>query len=843
MKRLQLALLLLPVAALAIPASALPNATQGILHAVGAEGKDMGLCPLKHTDVKVSISGNIAFVMVQQEFENPFTDKIEATYIFPLGADGAVTEMTMTVGDRLILGKIKPREEARRIYETAKAKGHVAALLDQERPNIFTQSVANIEPGKKVVITIGYTEPLKYEDGKYTFSFPMVVGPRYIPGQPVPSPGRPVPDPKPEPRPMPAGGAGRRVIQPPPQPEGGNINPPVTPPGTRAGHDISIRVNVNAGTDIRTLKSIQHEATTSYPRKGDRSYAVVELAKKKELPNKDFVIEFSTAAEDIEDALLTHRDKRGGFFTLILQPPEKVAPKQIVPRELIFVLDVSGSMRGFPLDTSRSVIRRVIANLRPNDRFNVMTFAGQTKVLWPAPRGNSEANRREATEFVDTLQGGGGTEMMKAIDGALGGTPDPERLRIVCFLTDGYVGNDMAIIDAVKKNVKTARVFSFGIGRSVNRYLLDNMAKFGRGEVEYVFGAEQCDVAADRFYQRIDAPVLTDIEIDWGELAGAIETDEVYPKHIPDLFSVSPVTVKGRYKPGAADLTGEITLRGRTSEGAFERKVKLTLPAEAEGSPALPPLWARAKVDDLMSSDLLGAQRGSPDAKTKQQIVELGMEYSLVTQYTSFVAVEEKTVTIGGEPRKVSVPVEMPEGVSYEGVFGQPGPMRGMMKGGGGGGVVKMAASPARATPSQRVRSARSNLDGLLSEASGGELSRRITQEQAIRKDAKLTEAQKKAKVAELKLVKALQGLEGKLDANGNYSEGDIVVKSGKIEVAVYLHKLDDKALEALKELGFVKLLESKAVNMVLGSIEVKKLEDLAWLEAVRRIEPPTLAK
>lgn len=784
------------------------DVTQGNLRALDDEGRPLGDCPLEHTDVESWISGQVAQVLVTQRFTNPFEDKIEAVYTFPLGANAAVSDMTMKIGERVIRGKIKRREEAREIYEAAKAQGHVASLLDEERPNIFTQFVANIEPGKSIEIQITYTESLKYEDGLYSFVFPMVVGPRYIPaGQ--------------EFVPASYGGLSGRSE---PVPDAERITPPVTPEGTRAGHDISVAVHVDAGAEIRSLTSKQHGITTEWGE--DRSRAYVELAAKKVIPNKDFVLEFSTASPRIEDAVLIHTDSRGGFFTLILQPPDKVRPKDIVPREIVFVLDTSGSMRGFPLDISKSIMHRTIRELRPDDSFNLVTFAGKTSVLWNEPRANTEANRAEALAFLESLSGRGGTEMMKAVDTALGGWHDPEKVRIVAFLTDGYIGNDMQVIDAIRKYSGTTRVFSFGIGTSVNRYLLDGMARAGRGEAEYALSAGTAEKVATKFYDRIDAPVLTDIEIDWGELAEVVETGEIYPTLIPDLFSVKPVVVKGRYRT-ARDRRGEITLRGKTAAGPFERSVKVTLEAEADPNPALASLWARAKVENLMDRDLLGMQRGQPDPGIKEAIVGVGLEYRLLTKYTSFVAVQEEVVTEGGQPRTVEVPVEMPEGVSYEGVFGE---------GHGRAGGVQLYGQASSIAPQGLSKMARRSSPGPV--AFSAPATADVSGDAAEPREEFVSD-----RIAAMKLAEALQGLAERLDHNGNYTSSTLKVKNGKLEVALYLQRIDRAVLKKLSDLGFVKTGEKTDKKLVTGTIAVDKLDDITRLSEVRYVTVPALVR
>ena len=455
------------------PAPAEPGIPGGDLRIIGPDGQVTNSCPLKHTDVVANVAGFVSRTKVKQTFHNPLSEKIEAVYVFPLPQDAAVDEMVMTVGDRRIVGQIKKREEARQVYEQARAAGHVASLLDQERPNVFTQSVANVEPGVQVVIEISYVETLKYEDGWYEFMFPTVVGPRYVPGQPTGKQGE---------------GRAPDTTQ---VPDASKITPPITPEGTRAGHDISLTVNIDAGMEIQQVECKSHPVVEN---KGAAGRMTVALKYQQSIPNKDFVLRYRTATDHVADALLTHRDERGGFFTLILQPPQKVQRKDAVGRELVFVLDTSGSMHGFPITQAKFVMAKAIDGMGPQDTFNLITFSGDTHVLWDEPKPNTPQNREEAQSFLASRQGMGGTEMMKAIEAALVKTKTAkppaangvEPIRIVCFMTDGHVGNDFAIIDAVKKNAGTTRVFSFGIGNSVNRFLLDGMSHAGRGEVEYV---------------------------------------------------------------------------------------------------------------------------------------------------------------------------------------------------------------------------------------------------------------------------------------------------------------------------------------------------------------------
>jgi Ca-activated chloride channel family protein len=600
--------------------------TQGTLYAVGKKGNELGACPLKHTSVKADISGFIARVTVTQEFENNFAQPIEAVYTFPLSQNSAVDNMTMLVGTRTIRGKIMRREEARRVYEAAKVEGKTASLLDQERPNIFTQSVANILPNEKITVEISYVETLKYEDGSYEFVFPMTVAPRYIPNSVK-------------------------------REDANKISPPVAK--TRAGHDISIEVNLNAGVPVEDIRSNSHEIATSNL---NAANARIALKNETEIPNKDFVLRYDVSGKRIEDAVLTHRDERGGFFTLILQPPDKFAAEDITPKEIVFVLDTSGSMGGFPIEKAKEAMKLSLENLYPNDTFNLITFAGDTAVLFDAPVPATQANLDKAKVFLETRRGSGGTEMMTAIKAALEPSDAQNHVRIVCFMTDGEVGNDLEIISEVQKH-PNARVFSFGIGNSVNRFLLDKIAEEGRGEAEYIALTDDGSKAAKRFYERVRTPLLTDVSIDWNGLPVA----DVYPNRIADLFSAKPVIVHGRYTKGAS---GTIKLKGKIGGQETVREIAVNFPETDNRNDVLATLWARNRIDDLVKQDYKGAQDGNVKPEVQQSITNIGLEYRLLTQFTSLVAVEEIIKTKGGKPIKVEVPVEFPQGMNRQTTLG-----------------------------------------------------------------------------------------------------------------------------------------------------------------------------
>jgi Ca-activated chloride channel family protein len=619
----------------------IPGETPGSLAALDTQGNSLGWCPLAHTQVKADISGTLSRVTVRQKFQNTFPFVIEAAYTFPMPHNAAVDGMTIQVGTRTIRGVIKQREEAKEIYDQARARGQLAALLDQERPNIFTQQVANILPGQNVDVVISYTETLKYEKGGYRFVFPMVVGPRYIPGEPIGKQG---------------GGWAPDTTQ---VPDASRVTPPVTPKGTRSGHDISIEVGVDTGIPFTNLRSESHELKVH---RQNAHSALVELADRATIPNKDFILSYDVAGSQLEDGLLTYRSDGDGYFMLILQPPLRFKPEQVVPKELVFVLDTSGSMSGFPIEKAKETMDMALNKLYPHDTFNLITFSGATHILFPQPVQATRDNLELARQLLKSTSGMGGTEMMTAIRAALEPSDEQGHVRIVCFMTDGLVGNDMAIISEVQKH-PNARVFSFGIGSSPNRFLLDKIAEEGRGAAEYVTLQGDAAEAAERFHDRIRDPLLTDITLDWG----GVPVSEIYPRRIPDVFSAEPVVICGRYSHGGNAL---LKLRGISGMESFEREIQIRFPESELRNEAISKLWARYRIDALMAEDYGGIQQGNPRPEVRKAIIQLGLEHSLMTQFTSFVAVEERISNDGGKQVKVQVPVEMPEGLSYEGIFG-----------------------------------------------------------------------------------------------------------------------------------------------------------------------------
>ena len=644
--------------------------TQGALRVkVDAEVVE---CPLKHTDVKVNISGFIARVTVTQTFSNPYDEKIEAVYVFPLPHTAAVDDMTMRVGERRIVGVIQRRAEARAIYAQAVQQGKTASLLEQERPNIFTQAVGNIPPGEQIHIEISYVDVLNYDMGTYEFHFPMVVGPRYIPGTPT-SKTPPLP---PELRgkvgeieaPFEAvtegatpSGSGwspdtTRV------PDAARITPPVLKPGYRTAHDISLSVLLNAGVPIQDIQVVSHEAAVM---RAGKSRATVVLAPTDAIPNKDFVMKYAVAGEKPELALFAHAEgPEQRYFMLIIQPQLDTELLKAPPRELVFLIDASGSMSGEPTEKVKQTMRHFLRRTKPDDTLQLIRFANQATQLFENSVPATKENVSRARAFIERLQGSGGTEMLRGIKRALNAPVDPARVRIVVLLTDGAIGNEAEILEEVSRRAgDLVRFWTIGIGSASNRFLIDGVAKQGSG-MSGVLGLNSDPAPlVTQIVERIHRAQLAQLAVDWNHLP----VYETYPRRMPELWAGHPVILFGRYAAGGST---EIALAGIAEGKPLTYKLAVTLPDEAPEHAVLAKVWARQKIADL------SAQMYSADTpEIIEEITQVALDSRLMSQYTSFVAVDESDIHLVKQqatpPRQVIVPVPLPAGVKFEGVFGQ----------------------------------------------------------------------------------------------------------------------------------------------------------------------------
>ena len=629
-------------------------------------------CPLKHTDVKANIAGFIARITVTQTFHNPYDEKIEAVYVFPLPHTAAIDDMTMTVGDRRIVGLIKRRAEAQALYQEAIRQGKTASLLEQERPNIFTQSVGNIEPQDEVRIEISYVDVLDYDMGTYEFHFPMVVGPRYIPGTPITK----VPELPDElegkvgeleaPLEGVLDGADPSGTGVAPDtnrvPDASRITPPVLKPGYRTAHDISLAVSLNAGVPIQDIQIVNHKAEVD---RVDASGATAVLSPADSIPNKDFVMKYAVVGEKPEIAVLAHaKESEAGYFMLMIQPKLDAEFAEAPPREIVFLVDVSGSMRGAPTQKVKETMHHFLRRTKPNDTVQVITFAGFASKLFEKPVPATQGNIEQALNFTEQIQGGGGTEMLKAIKLVLNEPVDPERVRIVVMLTDGYIGNEAEIIAEIDRRAGDQIRFSaIGIGTSPNRYLIDGVAKHGGGLADVIELNTDPGALVAQIAERIHRAQLAKIQIDWNELS----VYETYPRRIPELWAGRPLIMFGRYAEGGRR---EIRLSGSAEGKPLKYKLHVTLPDAQQAHDVLSKVWARKKIEDI------SAQLYAADApEIVEEITNIALNHRLMTQYTSFVAVDENDMQpINQEakaPRQVVVPVPLPEGTEYRGFYNQ----------------------------------------------------------------------------------------------------------------------------------------------------------------------------
>ncbi|MCD4777319.1 MAG: VIT and VWA domain-containing protein [Candidatus Aegiribacteria sp.] len=643
MRQLIIAVMILTASAFSIEQS-MDETGSGRMQVLGEDGV-VGDLPLQHTSVVIDVSGNLQRATVRQVYGNPYDEVIEAIYTFPLPQSGAVDRMNMYIGDRLIEGKIHERQLAQQIYNEAIEAGQTASLLEQERPNIFTQTVGNILPGDSIVIEISYVAPIEYDDGEYEIVFPMVVGPRFVP----------------------SGNFVRRIfdmyevstsVE-----DADRITPPIVPEGTRTGYDIELSVNLNPGVEIQEFESINHEVDMKFDWGGT---VTVSLDNDDEIPNRDFVFRYTTASDRIQSGVIAHNGEMGGHFMLILQPDADIDVDEITPKEMFFVVDCSGSMGGQPMEVAKETVRQFVRGMNPDDTFQIMRFSETASSMSRTPLSNTESNIEQGVRYINNMSGTGGTVMIEGVRAAIGYPEDPERMRFVIFLTDGFIGNEAEILSELKNTLgENTRLFSVGVGSSPNRFLIEGLAEEGRGHAYYVGLNEDPDESVAAIYNKINDPYLVGIDIDWGDL----DVHDIYPSKIPDLYAGEPLVIVGRYDGSGTET---VRLSGTVAGERWGQELSVTLPSHEEANDVIATLWARKKIHDLTRSmyDCYGYL--SQDQNIVDEITDTALDYQIMSEYTAFVAVSEEVRTDpdSGEPITVQVPVNMPDGVSYEGIFG-----------------------------------------------------------------------------------------------------------------------------------------------------------------------------
>lgn len=586
------------------------------------------LLPLKSTSAQVNIAGIIADVSVKQEYKNNGKKPIEAIYVFPASTRAAVYSMTMTIGERVVKAVIKTREQARKDYEQAKQQGKSASLLEQQRPNVFQMNVANIMPGDLIKVEMKYTELLVPENGVYEFVYPTVVGPRYSNKQ--------------------ATSAAENDKW---------VANPYTKEGENPMYTFDINISLNAGMPVKDARCDSHNMDIRYT---GVDKVVANLKPGNEYSgNKDVIFQYRLQGDAVKSGLLLYKGETENFFLAMLQPPHRIAPAAIPPRDYVFIVDVSGSMNGFPIDISKKILRDLIGKLRPMDKFNVILFAGASNLMSPQSVPANQANITKAIQFIDKEEGGGGTELLSALQKALILPTSEDVSRSFVILTDGYVDVEKESFDLVRKNLGKANFFAFGIGSSVNRFLIEGLAHAGMGESFVVEKPEKAEEMAAQFRKYIESPVLTDISV----VYQGFQTYDVEPLSIPDVFAERPVVIFGKWK-GTAQ--GKIILTGKSGNGHYSEELTVDAQKISAENSALKYLWARKRIQ--MLDDY--SKAGGADQKLKEEITGLGLKYNLLTAYTSFVAIDSEIRNKTGQAETVKQPLPLPEGVNNNAVGG-----------------------------------------------------------------------------------------------------------------------------------------------------------------------------
>ena len=576
--------------------------------------------PLKDTQVDITVAGVIADVKVRQIYRNEGSRAINASYVFPASTRAAVYAMRMQIGNEIIVAKIKEREQAKKEFDQAKEEGKSASLLEQERPNVFSMSLANIMPQEQVEIELRYTELLIPTDNVYELVFPTVVGPRYA------SPNNES------------------------KKEDGFVSSPYQHQGEKPASSLHISAKIFAGVPIYDLTCPSHQIQPQWLPRG-----AAQLTLDDSDPfqgNRDFILRYRLAGEQIASGLLLYQGQDENFFLYMAQPPARVAAEAIPAREYIFVVDVSGSMDGFPLETSKRLLRDLIGKLRPTDLFNVILFAGDSTVLSPQSLQANQQNIASAIRLLEEQRGAGGTELLPAVQQAMSLPRQDGISRSIVLVTDGYISGEQGVFEHIRANLNRCNVFAFGIGTSVNRYLIEGVAKAGMGEPFIVTEEAEAEGVADKFREYIQTPVLADINV----RAIGFDIYDVNPRRFPDLFAQRPVVLFGKWR---GPVTGTIELTGKTGQGDFVSTLDVSGSQPEEGNSALRYLWARSRIAEL-------ADYGSYDIaeETIKEITSLGLKYNLLTPYTSFIAVRELVVNPTGSADDVKQPLPLPMRVS-----------------------------------------------------------------------------------------------------------------------------------------------------------------------------------
>ena len=626
------------VAAVAVLAPAtLGRVTEGTLLFRGANSGPVP-APLLETDVDLHVTGPIARAIVRQRFVNPTAGWIEGVYAFPLPEDAAVDHLRLHVGDRVLEGVIQERGQAKATYEQAKREGRRTGLVEQERPNIFTTSVANIAPGADIGVEIEYQQMLRWDSGHYRLRFPMVVGPRYIPGAPIATP------------PDATGWAPNTDLV----PDASRITPPVLHPSNGPINPVTLHVTLAPGAPLARLESSYHAIQTTHERDG--TYRI-ELAAGPVPADRDFELVWEPAAGTIPAAAIFTEGRDDGVYALVvITPPVPSAlAERRAPREVVFVIDNSGSMAGASIEQAKAALQLALARLTPADTFNVIRFNHTMDQLFDAPRPASRDQLALAAQWVQQLRATGGTEMREPLERALAGGEGDGRLRQVVFLTDGGVGNEEELFAIIRRSLGDRRLFTVGIGSAPNSHFMREAARHGRGTFTYIGAVSEVQAKMTALFRKLEAPALTDVRLELPGITGA----DVLPDPVPDLYIGEPVVVAFH----AGTLPPHAVVRGRFGTSTWEQEVSFQ---QADEHAGLATHWARSKIGVLLDA----RHGGADDAGIRHAVIQLALAHHLVSPYTSLVAVDVTPVRPDGAALQThAMPTNLPHGWDYNAVF------------------------------------------------------------------------------------------------------------------------------------------------------------------------------
>ncbi|MCA9837133.1 MAG: marine proteobacterial sortase target protein [Trueperaceae bacterium] len=592
------------------------------------------------SQVNMQITGMVARVTLSQQFQNTGEGWTEAIYVFPLPEDAAVDSLKMHIGERVIVGEIKREDEARAVYEEAKEAGQQTSLVEQERPNMFTTSVANIGPGETIIIEISYLETLRYDSGTFSLRFPLAITPRYIPGQPLIEESEKTYNPL-------ATGWAANTDQ---VPDAQSITPPYLKSGV--GNTVTIHAVIDAGFKLASLESRYHQTTMS------EKEGIYSLELTGEVPaDKDFELVWTPeVGAEPGAAVFAETWESESYALLMLMPPALSNTSLPAPaREVILIIDTSGSMEGTSIVQAKEAVQLALSRLKPADRFNVIEFNDAASSLFRTPREANAANLRLAERFVNQLRADGGTEMRSALELAFQTQAAEGYLGQVVFMTDGSVGNEAELFALIERELGSHRLFTVGIGSAPNSYFMRKAAEFGRGTYTFISDLGETGEKMSELFVKLEQPVLTGLELKLP--AGS----DVYPKTVPDLYLGEPVLVSVKLSAQG----GEAVLSGNLNGEAWTRRLSLSNPGSQNG---ISQLWARAKIEEL-NDELI---RGGNWEILEEDITQLALKHHLVTDYTSLIAVDKTPVRPANEVLETeSIPQNLPAGQSYEAIFGE----------------------------------------------------------------------------------------------------------------------------------------------------------------------------